>query len=214
MKVAVISFTENMEGHIEYCARVSHNSVKEVGNNNLLRMLLTKGHLSVFEHAYVSFYVEGISRSTSHQLVRHRIASYTQRSQRYVFEKDFKYITPNSILNNQEALNIYNGIMRRIYDAYIQLLGLGISKEDARFLLSNATSTSLVMTANLREWLHIIDVRVSEETQWEIRELVILIWRELYHLSPNIFGFTYFDSWSKDVGYKHKVFYERITKWD
>ena len=176
----------------------------------MLPSLLRSGHLSIFEHSSASFKIDGISRTASHQIVRHRMSSFSQRSQRYVNEGDFTFVTPPSIEQNPEANASYQEIMKTLNEQYLALIKLGIKKEDARFILPNAASTTLVMTTNFREWLHVIDMRVSKPAQWEIRELLILIWKELYKQAPNIFSMHYFNAWSKDAEYKQNIFDERI----
>ena len=138
------------------------------------------------------------------------MSSFSQRSQRYVNEAEFPYVVPPSIASNPEALDLYQNLMQKINEDYAHLVALGVKKEDARFVLPNAAETTLVMTANFRQWLHVIDMRVSKSAQWEIRELMILIWKELYSYAPHVFGLQYFESWSKDAPFKRAVFEERI----
>ncbi len=190
----------------------SHNRIEPGSYVQLLANNLKNGHLSVFEHAYATFYIDEISRTCSHQLVRQRLASFSQRSQRYYRKDSFGYTIPPEIKNNPEAIEIYQEAMMRIQEAYTLLVDLGIHKEDARFLMPNAAHTSLAMTANFREWLHIIDLRVSKHAQWEIRDLVTEIWELLYKKAPVIFGLSYFTHWSKDFDYKKEIFENKINK--
>ncbi len=213
MNIKLISITESPEKHIEYCARISKGDANNIitdFQNQFLQDFLMNGHLSVFEHAWASFLIEGISRACSHQLVRQRIASFTQRSQRYVKEEKFNYTIPPEIQKNPETIEVYQEAMMRVQESYNLLIGLGINKEDARFLLPNAIHTALTMTANFREWLHIIDIRVSRDSQWEIRDLSILIWKELYHAAPAVFDMCYFQQWGCDSDFKNEIFHERI----
>jgi thymidylate synthase (FAD) len=213
MVVKLIAITENPEKHIEYCSRTCYNSSGKMSEGShiaFLPALLKNGHLSGFEHASASFLLDQISRSCSHQLVRQRLASYSQKSQRYVKEKSFSYTVPPDIKQNPEAGEVYQDTMMRIQEAYNMLVGLGIHKEDARFLLPNAVHTTLTMTANFREWLHIIDLRVSLHAQWEIREMTKLIWKILYEKAPVVFGLGYFTHWSKDIDYKKECFEKNI----
>lgn len=213
MLVKLISATDNPEKHIEACARVCYESQDRIDDNTYIRFLtslLQRGHLSVFEHAFASFHIEGISRATSHQLVRHRIASYSQKSQRYVKESGFDYTIPDDVRKNPEALQIYSDIVQQIQEAYQKLSGMGIKKEDARFLLPNATHTTIVMTADFREWFNVIDLRVSSHAQWEIRRMATQIWKNLYSIAPVTFGLEYFKNWSKDFEFKQKLFQEEI----
>lgn len=144
----------------------------------LIRRVIASGHLGVIEPVQFTFGVSGVSRALSHQLVRHRIASYSQQSQRYVKAKDFDYIIPPSIEkggpheNYQgETVTAFHDIMRRIEDAYDDLLTLGIPAEDARFVLPNACETKLVVTMNCRSLLHFFEQRCCMRAQWEIRAL-------------------------------------------
>lgn len=214
MTIDLFEYTPDPEKLIEYSARVcyfSQDKITPTSHEKLLVGLLKNGHLSVFEHASATFLIEKISRACSHQLVRHRLASFSQQSQRYVEETGFSYVVPPQIEENAEARDVYLETMNMIQRAYEKLITLGIKREDARFLLPNATYTTISMTANFREWLHVIDMRVSQHAQWEIRELLTRIWKELYGVAPVVFGMTYFEHWSKDVEFKRDVFQRRIA---
>ena len=133
--------------------------------------LYKNGHHSVFEHIYFTFKIEGISRACSHQLVRHRHCSFTQRSQRYCSEDCFEFVEPKSIDNIDEK-DGYLNLMLYINDHYTELQERGISNEDARYILPNACATELYLSCNLRELIHIANERLCSRAQWEIRELV------------------------------------------
>ena len=137
----------------------------------LLRNIVEKGHGSVLEHCVFTFSIEGISRACSHQLVRHRITSYSQQSQRYVKGDKFGYVMPDKIANNRLLRDMFNEHMERIMNFYKFLTECEIPKEDARYILPNATTTNIVVTMNARELLHFIELRTSPRSQWEIREL-------------------------------------------
>ena len=155
----------------------------------LLKGLVEKGHGSILEHCCFTFSVEGISRACSHQLVRHRIASYSQQSQRYVRGEKFNNVVPHSIMENSNALHHYYEIIDKISEAYTLLVEkYKIPKEDARYLLPNATTTNLVVTMNARELLHFIELRSSKRAQWEIRELAQEMLKQLKEVAPVIFG--------------------------
>ncbi len=213
MNIKLLSITGNPEKHIEFCSRVCYDSFDKTTDESheiLLANLLKNGHHSLFEHASASFLIDEISRSCSHQLVRQRHASFSQKSQRYVKDNNFGYTVPPLIKNNPEALEVYEEAVLRIQESYNLLIDLGIRKEDARFILPNASHTTVAVTANFREWLHIIDLRVSLQAQWEIRELTTLIWKELFQRAPVVFGMTYFQYWSKDADYKREIFEKNI----
>ena len=153
-----------------------------------IRRVLSYGHHSVIEHASFTFSVEGVSRALTHQLVRHRIASYTQQSQRYVtYDTLEDYVAPRSISENKKAQKIYNDTLKQISDAYQKLLKLDIPKEDARFLLPNAAKTNILITMNARELCHFFNLRCCERSQWEIREMAIEMLRQTKKAAPALF---------------------------
>lgn len=137
-----------------------------------IRLVTGYGHDSVIEHASFTFSIEGVSRAMTHQLVRHRIASYTQQSQRYVtYNMLENYVTPPSINNNAEAKRIFDDTLERISKVYEDLLHMGIHKEDARFILPNAAKTNIIVTMNARELRHFFNMRCCARAQWEMREI-------------------------------------------
>jgi len=137
----------------------------------LVKHLYKNGHHSVFEHIYFTFKIEGISRACSHQLVRHRHCSFTQRSQRYCSEDGFGVVEPHSI-EKIDSKGGYANLMSHIEDNYVELQAIGVPNEDARYVLPNACETSLYLSCNLRELIHIANERLCTKAQWEIRELV------------------------------------------
>lgn len=154
----------------------------------LLKGLVEKGHGSVLEHCCFTFAIEGISRACSHQLVRHRIASYSQQSQRYVNAENFDFVIPPEIAEDYNLQREYKDWMRETMNMYSKLVGLGIKKEDARYILPNATTTNIVVTMNARELLHFVSLRSSPRAQWEIRGLAQEMLRQLKEVAPVIFG--------------------------
>ena len=198
MKIELLSITNNAEELIEKSARICYNSkINKDKRKEFLQNLIKKGHLSILEHATATFKISGVSRALSHQLVRHRLASYSQKSQRYVNQNNFEYITPPDIEKDYKLFNEYENLMMDIQKFYNKMLKAGIKKEDARFILPNATKTELIMTANFREWRHIIELRCSKKSQWEIRRLFEEILKILYNESPIIF---------EDLKYNNCVF--------
>ncbi len=190
MKVECLSLSLNAEKLIEMAGRTSYLSFdkqKPGSEKKFIRMIIKNGHESVLEHTNATFQISEISRALSHQLVRHRFCSITQQSQRYVNEKKYKYIEPNDISVNSEAHNIFIQLMKDIQTNYQKLRELGIKKEDARYILPNATTTQMVITANLREWRHIIKIRGEKAAQWEIRKLVIEILKIFKEKVPTVF---------------------------
>lgn len=139
----------------------------------LIKKLIKSGHTSVLEHATANFKFENVSRVLSHQLVRHRIASYSQRSQRYVKEHDFDFIVPPSIENNIHAKEYFLDAIKEINDIYNTLTELGIPKEDARYILPNACTTTINCSFNFRSIFNLCNERGHKRAQWEIRSAVI-----------------------------------------
>lgn len=142
------------------------------------------GHMSVFEHASVTLRISGISRACSHQLVRHRLASYSQQSQRYckvdTSTQDWYVVPPQFITDNP---NEFHAHMEQCAMTYLRALQAGIRAEDARYLLPEATKTEITMTMNCRELFHFFDMRLSQHAQWEIRDLASAIRDEVYFIN-------------------------------
>lgn len=155
----------------------------------LTRMMVNTGHHSTIEHVSFTFAIEGISRACTHQLVRHRIASYSQQSQRYVKANTFidSAIKPKSIAGNKEANEKFDALMQKIADCYNELTELGIPAEDARFVLPNAAETKIVVTMNARSLLHFFEERCCNRAQWEIREMANLMLKEVRKVAPTLF---------------------------
>jgi thymidylate synthase (FAD) len=190
MKVELLFITPNAEKLIETAGRTSYLSLNKQGKDtekDFIRMLIKNGHFSVLEHAYATFRISGVSRSFTHQLVRHRLCSYTQQSQRYVDESMFNYIEPDSIKNNSKAHSLFIKFIEEAKRVYLKLQKLGIKNEDARFVLPNAVESQIVVTANLREWRHIIKLRGSPDAQWEIRNVAIEMLKILKKHAPTVF---------------------------
>ena len=151
----------------------------------LINRVISSGHYSTIEHIQISYAISNISRACSHQLVRHRHMSFSQKSQRYVKEKgQFDYLTPDSIENNPELKQKFDDFMSKISDFYIELTEAGIPAEDARAVLPNATSTSMVASLNLRELIHLANLRLCTRAQKEIRILVKRMCDELIKEEP------------------------------
>jgi len=154
----------------------------------IIKRVTGYGHASVIEHASFTFSIEGVSRAMTHQLVRHRIASYTQQSQRYVtYDTLEKYVTPPSIEENSEAKRIFNSALKKISETYHKLLEMGIPKEDARFILPNAAKTNIIVTMNARELRHFFNLRCCRRSQWEIRQVAIEMLKQAKNAAPSLF---------------------------
>lgn len=171
-------------------------------NAGYLRHILDVGHLSVLEHGTVSLYITGVSRSLTHELVRHRHFSYSQLSQRYVPEHDAEVVEPEVIAADPELHRLFTEAAEASMEAYARLLE-GLEKrfadvtaptsrrkqarQAARSVLMNATETRIVVTGNYRAWRHFIAMRASEHADVEIRALAVAALRELRTVAPNVF---------------------------
>lgn len=196
MKIKLISHTPNPERMVAMSAKLCYSPVgaedlaetmSESQVENLLAKIVDMEHLSTFEHVSFTFAIEGVSRVLTHQLVRHRIASYSQQSQRYVSEHEFEYIVPPSINANPLAQEKFEQLMSSIRSTYDELVALGINKEDARYCLANATETKIVVTMNARTLLHFFQLRCCVRAQWEIRNLANAMLVEVKKAAPLLF---------------------------
>ena len=156
----------------------------------LLAFLRKRNHLSPFEHAEFTFSVDGVSRALSHQLVRHRIASYSQESQRYVnyMKVDSPpFVVPPTAKENPTALAIYNETLQHCLQAYRKMVESGVPPEDARYIFPNAVETKLVFTLNGRSLLNFFEQRCCIKAQWEIRELANKMLIAVKQVAPKLF---------------------------
>ena len=180
-------FDENQSSLLDFVEEERREKISEKSGEEIIRFVSAAGHHSVLEHSSFTFVIEGISRACSHQIVRHRIASFTQQSQRYVNLKTFDYIIPPKIANNVEAVKEYNRTIKRVEKSYKSLLKLGVPKEDIRYILPNATSTNLMMTMNARSLLHFFSLRCCMRAQWEVREVANRMLKQVKKVAPTIF---------------------------
>lgn len=220
MEVKLLRYTPEGEKLITSAAKLCYSSVgidsigeniKEKDIESFLSMLVNLGHESPIEHVNFTFGVEGISRTLSHQIVRHRIASYSQQSQRYVKLDQFQYIIPPEIEKNKKAKKLFIKAMeedQRYYDElvdilfkehYSKYLDQGYKEkeartkaekesiEDARYVFPNACETKMVFTMNARTLLNFFRLRCCDRAQWEIRELAIEMLKEVKEVYPILF---------------------------
>ena len=174
-------------------------------------MLADMGHASPMEHISFTFAIEGVSRVLTHQLVRHRLASYSQQSQRYVRLDQFEYIIPKAIekdeaakarfIESMEAAHkAYEDLTEQLKAVYVKELeesGMDEKKaasaaekraiEDARYVLPNACETKIVVTMNARSLMHFFTVRLCERAQWEIRDMALAMLKEVLAVAPEVF---------------------------
>lgn len=191
MEVELLTITPQAEALIERAGRTCYLSFEKAGPGSagrFCRMLLRRGHESVFEHAAATFRVRGGSRAFTHQLVRHRLCSFSQQSQRYVEESGFGSVTPPSIAEDEAARRIFEEHLADCEARYRALRGLGVPKEDARFVLPNAAAGEIVVSANLRQWRTVLKLRGHPTAQWEIRRFAVEVYRELVEHVPNVFA--------------------------
>lgn len=215
LKVILLRHTPNPEETVAMAAKLCYSpadieSLKEKietkDQKAFVERLAKMGHMSPIEHASFTFAIEGISRACSHQLVRHRLASYSQQSQRYVSESSlqsavgsqttFDYIIPPSIAEDREAKKAFEKFMieaQKAYDLIVQRLNEnGIKGEaanqDARFVLPNAAETKIIVTMNARELLHFFRQRCCLRAQWEIRQMAEEMFRLVNKIAPVIFS--------------------------
>lgn len=196
MKVRLVKYTPEPEKTVAMAARLCY-SASDIDTlqeemtpekvERLLNIVGSNGHTSTFEHVSFTFAIEGVSRALSHQLVRHRIASYSQQSQRYVKSSNFGYIIPKAIQDNKKAKEEFHALMKTIQATYDYFVELGISKEDSRFVLPNATETKIIVTMNARELLNFFKVRCCTRAQWEIRQMANLMLEEAKKVAPLLF---------------------------
>lgn len=194
LRVELVSYTKDPEIACARCASVSwrQSGMKEITleqAREIIKRALRYGHESVIEHVSFTFFVEGISRSLTHQLVRHRIASYTQQSMRYVDLTNLEgyFIKPESISKNQELDELFDNTIINCKDAYDHFRKNGIPPEDARFVLPISTQTKIAMTMNARELRHFFMLRCCLRAQWEIRELANKILQICKSVAPSLF---------------------------
>lgn len=197
MQVELLYHTPDVERAVATAARLCYapvgaSELMETTSDEKVRSVLSTimkgGHFSTLEHATYTFAVDGVSRALTHQLVRHRIASFNQQSQRYVkFDNGFEHVEPETISENEEAHAVFQSVMEKCEEAYKNLVELGVPKEDARFVLPNAAETKIVITMNVRELLHFFELRCCNRAQWEIRALAHKMLELVKPTAPYIF---------------------------
>ena len=196
MYVELLNYTREPERTVAAAARLCYSPIgaeriledlTQEETEQLLNKLISMGHLSPLEHLNFTFGIEGVSRVLSHQMVRHRIASYSQKSQRYVEENNFEYIIPPSIARKHEANELFMKKMEDIKRAYQELAEM-VHKEDARYILPAACETKLVATYNARSLLNFFELRCCNRAQWEIRRLALAMRDEVRKAAPIIFS--------------------------
>jgi len=205
LKVILLRHTPNPEETVAMAAKLCYSpsdikslreKIETKDQKAFVERLVKMGHMTPIEHVSFTFAVEGISRACSHQLVRHRLASYSQQSQRYVNEESgFDYIIPPSIKKQKELSNIFLSFMKEAQKSYNfivrELNERGVKGEsanqDARFVLPNAAETKIIITMNARELLHFFRQRCCNRAQWEIRYMAEKMFKHVKKIAPTIF---------------------------
>ncbi|ARN56631.1 FAD-dependent thymidylate synthase [Sedimentisphaera salicampi] len=188
MEISLLAITPNSQKIIEEAGRTCYLSFDKMGadsSEDFIRKIVRAGHESVLEHASATFRIKGCSRAMTHQLVRHRIMSFSQQSQRYVDEDAFDYVVPESL--PEEYIEDFRSDMETINAMYAKWRERGLRKEDARFVLPNACCSEIVVSGNFRQWRHVIQLRISPKAQWEIRQAASHILNTLSKEAPACF---------------------------
>jgi len=197
MKVALLQYTPDPEMTVALAARLCYSPVaidelkdklSSADIRSFLEKIMSLGHQSVLEHASFTFGIDGISRVTSHQLVRHRIASFSQQSQRYVSHAErFAAVIPPSVSGRPEILERFEEQLTALHRTYADMVAAGVPAEDARYILPNASETKIMVTMNARELLHFFALRCCERAQWEIRAMALDMLKLVKAVAPVIF---------------------------
>jgi thymidylate synthase (FAD) len=197
MDVRLLSHTPEPERAIAAAARLCYapvgaaellETMSDEAIRRVLKTIITSGHTSALEHASYSFAIDGVSRALTHQLVRHRLASYNQQSQRYVsYADEPQFVIPPSVASDPVALKRFKTACTAAFAAYKEALDSGVPAEDARYLLPNAMETKIVVTMNIRELLHFFELRCCKRAQWEIRDLALAMLELAEPTAPYIF---------------------------
>jgi thymidylate synthase (FAD) len=198
LRVELLSYTQDPEQNvvagIRQCySKVGAEELKEKTTQEtrerLISQVIGSGHTSTVEHASFTFGIEGISRACSHQLVRHRIASFSQQSQRYVdlSKEELGYILPPTIAADEKQKEKYTQVMEELEKKYKELIESGVKPEDARYILPNACQTKMVVTMNARSLLNFFQERTCQRAQWEIRALANQMLEKVKPVAPKIF---------------------------
>lgn len=206
LKVILLRHTPNPEETIAMAAKVCYSpsdidalkkKIETKDQKAFVEKLMKMGHMSPIEHPSFTFAIEGISRACSHQLVRHRLASYSQQSQRYVSEEaGFDYIIPETIKGDKGLERYFKNFMANAQESYNYIVKRLNEKgfkgesanQDARFVLPNACETKIMVTMNARELLHFFKQRCCNRAQWEIRAMAIEMFKLVKKIAPTIFA--------------------------
>lgn len=197
MQVTLLSYTLDALAVCATSARTCYSDLPpeeiKISRTEAIKLLdrvIKSGHHSVLEHASFTFSIAGVSRALTHQLVRHRIASFSQQSQRYVKLDQPDYVYPFNDEEDSSIQSIYVNAMELAWKAYNELVDMGVPPEDARYVLPNACTTNIVVTMNARELFHFFSLRLCNKSQWEIRELANEMYDLCMDVVPEIFAYV------------------------
>jgi len=191
IEVELLAITPDSEKLIEQAGRTcyqSHDHTKAGSEKSFIEKIIKNGHHSVLEHATATFRIAGVSRSFTHQLVRHRLMAISQQSQRYCNAANFAYVMPMAIKDNPQAAKFFDEFMAIAKDRYHKLQQMGLKNEDARYVLPNAVCSEIVISANFRELRHIFTVRCSKKAQLEIRRCALVMLNIMKQQAPAVFA--------------------------
>ncbi|OGC84208.1 MAG: thymidylate synthase, flavin-dependent [candidate division Zixibacteria bacterium RBG_16_43_9] len=204
MKVELMAITPQAEDVIEKACRTCYLSFHRYNppssTEELIKKVIQKGHHSVLEHAYATFRIKGGSRVFTHEMVRHRLMSPSQESQRYVEygkTKEFEFVIPPTV-ENTNLKDKFRKKALELKDFYEEMVKAGVPKEDARYILPNATVSEIVVSANFRELRHIFEVRCVERAHWEIRQICLEMLKIMKKEAPIVF-------WDFVIDEKNKI---------
>jgi thymidylate synthase (FAD) len=207
-KVELMSITPNAQDVIERACRTCYLSFNRYNppssTEELIKKVIKKGHHSVLEHALATFRIKGCSRVFTHELVRHRLMSPSQESQRYVEygkTKEFEYVVPPTIKNTQFE-DRFKKLAQETFSLYQDMVKAGLPKEDSRYILPNATTSEIVISANFRELRHIFEIRCVERAHWEIRQVCLEMLKIMKKQAPIVF-------WDFEIDEKSRVAYRK-----
>jgi thymidylate synthase (FAD) len=206
--VELMSITPNAEDIIERACRTCYLSFHRYSppssTEELIKKIIQKGHHSVLEHALATFRIKGGSRVFTHELVRHRLMSPSQESQRYVEygkTREFEFVVPPTV-QDSAFVDKFVELAGLTFELYEEMVKAGIPKEDARYILPNATTSEIVISANFRELRHIFEVRCVERAHWEIREICLEMLKIMKEQAPIVF-------WDFEIDEKNKVAFRK-----
>lgn len=198
MIVKLLKFTNEPEKTCAIAGRLCYSAVgieelttklNQEKIEDILKRIIKSGHLSVLEHASFTFGIEGVSRALLAQLTRHRIASFSVQSQRYVkFKNGVDFVIPPSIEKNKKLLKEYKEFLKTSQECYTKLVDAGILAEDARYVLPNASATKIILTMNARELRHFFALRCCNRAQWEIRDMACRMFKLAKDAAPVLFA--------------------------